>query len=175
MKSLIIQHWPCGWSAMNIFWLDGNNICHSYYFLSTKRHSSLSYNLVGILLLLSFLNFCWWPRDSLFVALVRGYCPFYPQLFSLECAWTEACLFLAALYSLGFPVNTLKGQCGQMALSQNTRQFSLAVTWYNLSPPYSAENWNQQKLSGDKTSLALLSRKPNVKNKQQSKLAFPFN
>lgn len=66
--------------------------------------------------------------------------------------------FLAALYSLGFPVNTLKGQCGQMAFSQNTRQLSLAVIWHNLSPPYSAENWNQQKLSGDTTSPALMSR-----------------
>lgn len=73
--------------------------------------------------------------------------------------------FLAALYSLRFPINTLKGQCGQMAFSQNTRQFSFAVIWHNLLPPYSAENGNQQKRSGDTTAPALLNRKSKVKNK----------
>lgn len=56
-----------------------------------------------------------------------------------------------------------------MAFSQNTRQFSLAVTWHNLSPSYSAENWDQQKLSGDTTSLALLSIKYQSKKKKTEK------
>ncbi len=32
IKSLTIERWPCGWSAMNIFWLKGRNICQSYFF-----------------------------------------------------------------------------------------------------------------------------------------------
>lgn len=39
----------------------------------------------------------------------------------------------------------------------DTGQFSLSVTWHNLSNSYSAENWNQQKLPGGTTSPASLS------------------
>lgn len=88
------------------------------------------------------------------IAPVRDDHPFLPTaIFSWMCV-ERGLPLLAALYSLGFTVNTLKGQCGQMAFSQNTRQFSLAVTRQNLSPPDSAENRNPQKLSGGTTSHA---------------------
>lgn len=75
-------------------YIKGHNICQSNFFPSTKRHYPVCYDLVGCSgLAFPNLTFCRWPWVCLFSALVIGDCPFHPQLFSLECSWTEACLF----------------------------------------------------------------------------------